>query len=64
VLTVSVASADPSFVPGQVSDYIQLCQDAAASCVIGSGSDQGAFAGPAAVQNCTDQLLDLPAYHD
>jgi hypothetical protein len=63
VLTVSVASADPAYVAGQVSDYIQLCPAAVTNCSIG-GQDSGFFAGSAAEQPCTDDLLDLPAMHD
>jgi hypothetical protein len=65
VLTVSVTSADPSFLVGQTaSDYIRLCPDSVASCPIGGGQDIGFFTGAAAPQDCTDDLLDLPTFHD
>ena len=65
VLTVSVSSVDPSFIPGQTaSDYIRLCPNSVTSCPIGGGQDIGFFTGAAAEQDCTDSLLDLPTFHD
>jgi hypothetical protein len=66
VLTVSVSSADPSFLGADklVSDYIQLCPQGAAHCPIGHGSDVGFFAGPANSETCTSELQQLPATHD
>ena len=66
VLTVSVSSADPSyFGPGQLgNDYISLCPAGVTSCPLGSGSDQGAFAGNAKPENCSSSLLNLPSSHD
>lgn len=65
VLTVSVSSADPSFLgAGQIgSDYITLCPAGVTGCPI-SGSDQGAFGGTADTETCTAALLKLPATHD
>jgi hypothetical protein len=64
ILTVSVTSADPTFIgSGQiVSDYIQLCLGA--GCPIGESNDAGEFSGTAAPQNCTASLLRLPPTHD
>ncbi len=65
VLTVSVSSADPSFLgAGQLgSDYITLCPAGVTGCPI-SGADQGAFAGTAEPETCTTKLLTLPPTHD
>jgi hypothetical protein len=66
VLTVSVSSADPSFLGAGnlVSDYIQLCPEGAAHCPIGHGSDVGYFSGTANSETCTSALSELPATHD
>jgi hypothetical protein len=66
VLTVSVSSADPSFLGSGVivSDYIQLCPLGAAHCPIGHGSDVGFFGGTANSETCTSALQQLPATHD
>jgi hypothetical protein len=66
VLTVSVASADPSYLGSGtlVSDYIRVCPDSVTSCPIGGGVDSGYITGGAAQQDCTDALLDLPVFHD
>jgi hypothetical protein len=66
VLTVSVSSADPDYLGvGQIaSDYIRVCPENVTSCPLGSGTDVGYDTGPAAPQDCTDSLLDLPTYHD
>jgi hypothetical protein len=66
VLTVSVSSADPSFVGAGtiVSDYIRLCPQGAAHCPIGHGSDIGFFSGTANTETCTSELQQLPATHD
>ena len=63
-LTVSVSSADPSFVGAGsiVGDYIQLTRASATDPF--SGSDYGYFAGSAEPVSCTSELLTLPAYHD
>jgi hypothetical protein len=65
VLTISVSSADPSFLgAGQLgSDYITLCPAGVTGCPI-SGADQGAFGGTAEPETCTAALLKLPATHD
>jgi hypothetical protein len=66
LLTVSVSSADPSFLgSGQIaSDYIQLCPAGATGCPIGGGRDNGAFGGAAQPVTCSASLLKLPAIHD
>lgn len=66
VLTVSVSSADPSFLgPGViVSDYIRLCPKGPTHCPIGSGNDIGEFGGSAETETCTSALTTLPATHD
>jgi hypothetical protein len=66
VLTVSVSSADPSFLGAGnlVSDYIQLCPAGVAHCPIGQGSDVGYFSGSANSETCTSALSGLPAMHD
>ena len=63
-LTVSVSSADPSFVGAGsiVGDYIQLTRASATDPF--SGSDYGYFAGSAEPVSCSSELLTLPAYHD
>jgi hypothetical protein len=66
VLTVSVSSADPDYLgPGNIaSDYIRVCPENVSSCPLGGGTDVGYDTGPAAPQDCTDALLDLPTFHD
>jgi hypothetical protein len=66
VLTVSVVSADPSYLgAGKIaSDYIQLCPEGASKCPIGHGSDVGTFSGTAASESCSSELQELPATHD
>jgi len=63
-LTVSVSSADPSYLgAGQLGvDYIQLSRGAATEPF--TGQDFGAFAGTAEPVSCTSDLLTLPSYHD
>jgi hypothetical protein len=63
-LTVSVSSADPSFVGAGslVGDYIQLTRDSATDPF--SGQDYGYFAGNAEPVSCTSELLTLPSAHD
>jgi hypothetical protein len=63
-LTVSVSSADPSFVAQPVSDYIQLIR--ADSTAPFTGQDTGEFANPgnAETVTCTSDLLNLPSTHD
>jgi hypothetical protein len=65
VLTVSVASVDPAFLPGQVeNDYVRVCVAGVKSCPIGGGTDTGAFQGAAEPVSCTSSLLQLPVFHD
>jgi hypothetical protein len=66
VLTLSLASADPSwFGAGNVgNDYIQVCPSGSSGCPFSSGSDQGSFSGVAKPETCTSSLLNLPATHD
>jgi len=66
VLTVSVSSADPSFLgTGQLqSDYILLCPAGVNPCPIGSGRDVGVMGGAAKAVTCPTSLLQLPAVHD
>ena len=66
VLTVSVSSADPSYLgSGQIaSGYIQLCPAGVKSCPLSSGTDSGGFGGTAVPVTCTSSLLELPATHD
>lgn len=66
VLTISVVSADPSFLgSGKIAaDYIQLCPEGASKCPIGHGSDVGTFSGTAAAESCSSELQELPATHD
>lgn len=73
VLTVGVTSFNPNWVTGSGADYIQLCpQDANCTAndvsvlnnpLAWAGIDLGFSAGSAAVIDCTDDLLDLPANH-
>lgn len=63
-LTVSVSSADPSFLgTTPAADYIQLTR-AGASGTFTGGSDQGEFSGSANQITCTSALLSLPDTHD
>ena len=63
-LTVSVSSADPSYLgSGQLgADYIQLSRGDSKEPF--SGEDFGAFGGIAEPVNCTSSLLNLPSSHD
>ena len=63
-LTVSVSSADPSFLgAGSIaSDYIQLSRGDATEPF--TGQDYGYFGGSAEPVSCTSGVLSLPAYHD
>ena len=63
-LTVSVSSADPSYVAQPVSDYIQLSR--ADSTEPFTGQDTGEFALPGSAETvtCTSALLTLPSSHD
>jgi hypothetical protein len=63
-LTVSVSSADPSYIgAGQLTaDYIQLSRGDATEPF--TGEDYGYFAGSAEPVSCTSDLLTLPSYHD
>jgi hypothetical protein len=63
-LTVSVSSADPSYIgAGQLAaDYIQLSRGDATEPF--TGQDFGAFAGSAKPVSCTSNLLSLPSSHD
>ena len=63
-LTVSVSSADPSYIgAGQLTaDYIQLSRGDATEPF--TGQDFGAFAGSAEPVSCTSKLLTLPSSHD
>ena len=63
-LTVSVSSADPSYIgAGQLTaDYIQLSRGDATEPF--TGQDFGAFAGSAEPVSCTSELLSLPSSHD
>jgi hypothetical protein len=63
-LTVSVSSADPSFLgAGQLAaDYIQLSRGDATEPF--TGQDFGYFAGSAEPVSCTSDLLSLPSSHD
>jgi hypothetical protein len=66
VLTVSVSSADPSFVGAGnlVPDYIQLCPKGITHCPLGQGTDTGQFSGPADPVTCPSNVSQLPAIHD
>ena len=63
-LTVSVTSADPSFLgAGSIAgDYIQMSRPDATDPF--TGYDYGYFAGIADPVSCTSDLLTLPSYHD
>ena len=64
-LTVSVSSADPSYVAQPVADYIQLTRTDSTQPF--TGQDYGEFALPTAnaeTITCTNALLTLPASHD
>jgi hypothetical protein len=63
-LTVSVTSADPSYIGAGdiVADYIQMSRGTATDPF--SGSDYGYFGGSAEQVSCTNDLLTLPSYHD
>jgi hypothetical protein len=65
VLTLSISNTDPdNFGAGvAVSDQIRICPTGTTGCPI-TGSDQGNFAGSAAEQICTANLLKLPVVHD
>jgi hypothetical protein len=66
VLTVSVSSADPSYLGAGtiVSDYIQLCPAGISHCPLGQGTDIGYFSGTANSETCTSALSQLPPTHD
>jgi hypothetical protein len=63
-LTVSVSSADPSYLgAGQLAaDYIQLSRPDTTEPF--TGTDFGVFAGSAEPVSCTSDLLSLPSVHD
>jgi hypothetical protein len=63
-LTVSVTSADPSFLgAGSIAgDYIQMSRPDVTDPF--TGYDYGYFAGIADPVSCTSDLLTLPSYHD
>jgi hypothetical protein len=64
-LTISVSSADPSYLgEGQLgSDYIQLTRKSSSGSFT-SGSDTGSVGGSAIPTTCTSSLLTLPSTHD
>ena len=64
-LTISVSSADPSYLgEGQLgSDYIKLSRSGSSGSFT-SGEDTGAFGGSAIPTTCTTSLLTLPSSHD
>lgn len=64
VLTVSVFSADPSFMGAGTPawDYIQLSRGDSKEPF--KGEDFGAFGGSAEPVTCTTNLLHLPSTHD
>ena len=62
VYTFGITSIDVSF-SGSVFDEIQFCKAGVKSCPIGSGQDQGEFAGTAKLEACTPALLTLPSSH-
>jgi hypothetical protein len=57
-LTVSVSSANPSYVAAGATDYIQLSRGDATEPF--TGQDVGYFAGSAEPVSCTSDLLTLP----
>jgi hypothetical protein len=63
-LTVSVSSADPSFLGSGTlaSDYIQLTRGNSKEAF--QGSDFGYFSGSAEPVTCSSSLLHLPSTHD
>ena len=63
-LTVSVTSADPSYIDVSTltADYIQLSRTDATEPF--TGQDFGYFAGSAEPVSCTSDLLSLPSTHD
>jgi len=61
-LTVSVASADPTYL-GTVYDYIQLTRPGTTGS-FHSGTDNGTFGGSAVPVTCTTSLLHLYENHD
>jgi hypothetical protein len=63
-LTVSVSSADPSYLgSGSIgSDYIQLSRGDSKEAF--RGEDFGAFGGSAEPVTCSSSLLSLPSFHD
>jgi hypothetical protein len=63
-LTVSVSSADPSYLPINqlTADYIQLTRGDSTEPF--TGQDTGWFAGSAEPVSCTSDLLNLPSSHD
>ncbi len=71
VVTVLITSADPSFsgftngsdLPVK-HDYLRFCANGSGTCIFGGGVDFGTLGTTAEHQDCTDILLDLPAYHD
>ena len=64
-LTVSVVSADPSFLgAGNVAaDYINLSRSGSSGSFT-SGTDNGEFGGSALPVTCTSSLESLPSSHD
>jgi hypothetical protein len=63
-LTVSVSSAEPSYLPVNqlTADYIQLTRGDSTEPF--TGQDTGWFAGSAETVSCTSDLLTLPSSHD
>lgn len=64
-LTVSVSSADPSYLgAGEIkSDYIELSRSESKGSFT-SGTDTGFFGGSADAVSCSSTLLHLPSAHD
>jgi hypothetical protein len=63
-LTVSVSSADPSYVAQPVSDYIQLSRADTTEPFTGEDIGEFALPGTSETVSCTSDLLNLPSSHD
>ena len=63
-LTVSVTSADPSFLAGTIACGLHPDVPAGWPSEPFTGNDYGYFAGTAEPISCTSELLNLPSAHD
>jgi hypothetical protein len=62
-LTVSVSSADPSYVAQPVADYIALSRGDSKEPFTGEDTGEFALPGSSETVTCTSELLNLPSSH-